>query len=157
MLARARALAPQRASAADLTIRQKITTLRIRSIVFLSLALARAILMPSLFHLRSRLNTWRFQGEAAAHLISFTMKTGPAEAIAWEQLMQDYKGADTLAVCHKSLQQDVGGRDYCLKSVRTDPLAPAGPSAPGPGWIRRQRLADIELCPSRLPVGQRIC
>ena len=41
-------LAPQLANAADRTMRQKITTLRIRSIVLLSLALALAILLPSL-------------------------------------------------------------------------------------------------------------
>ena len=71
-------LAPQLASAADRTMRQKITTLRIRSIVFLSLALALAILLPSLFTYAAGLNAGRFQGEVASHLISVAMKTGPA-------------------------------------------------------------------------------
>ena len=60
-------LAPQLANAADRTMRQKITTLRIRSIVFLSLALALAILVPSLFTYAAGLNAGRFQGEVAAH------------------------------------------------------------------------------------------
>lgn len=123
-------LAPQLASAADRTMRQKITTLRIRSIVFLSLALALAILLPSLFTYAAGLNSGRFQGEVATHLISAAMKTGPAEAIAWGQLMQDNDGASALALCRKNLLQDAGGRHYCLMPVWTDPVSPAGPSAP---------------------------
>jgi hypothetical protein len=123
-------LAPQLAAAADRTMRQKITTLRIRSIVFLSLALALAILLPSLFTYAAGLNAGRFQGEVATHLISAAMKTGPAEAISWGQLMQDNNGANALAACHKNLQQDAGGRHYCLMPVWTDPLSPANPTSP---------------------------
>jgi hypothetical protein len=123
-------LAPQLASAADLIMRQKITTLRIRSIVFLSLALALAILLPSLFTYAAGLNAGRFQGEVATHLIAAAMKTGPAEAIAWGQLIQDNNGATALAACHKNLQQDAGGRHYCLMPVWTDPVPPASSSAP---------------------------
>jgi hypothetical protein len=120
-------LAPQLASAADQTMRQKITTLRIRSIVFLSLALALTILLPSLFTYGAGLNAGRLQGEVATRLISAAMKTGPAEAIAWGQLMQDNNGASALAVCRKNLQQDADGRHYCLMPVWTDPMAPAAP------------------------------
>ena len=120
-------LAPQLASAADRTMRQKITTLRIRSIVFLSLALALAILLPSLFTYAAGLNAGRFQGEVASHLISVAMKTGPAEAVAWGQLMQANDGANAMALCRKNLQQDAGGRHYCLMPVWTDPVSPASP------------------------------
>lgn len=121
-------LAPQLANAADRTMRQKITTLRIRSIVFLSLALALAILLPSLFTYAAGLNAGRFQGEVASQLISVAMKAGPAEAIAWGQLMQDNNGASAMAVCRKNLQQDASGRHYCLMPVWTDPVSPTGPS-----------------------------
>lgn len=124
-------LAPQLANAADRTMRQTITTLRIRSIVALGLAFALAILVPSLFTYAAGLNDGRFQGEVASHLISVALKAGPAEAIAWGQLMQDNDGASALAVCRKSLQQDAGGRHYCLMPVWTDPESSAGPTAPG--------------------------
>ena len=76
-------LAPQLANAADRTMRMKITTLRIRSIVGLGLALALAILLPSLFTYAAGLNDGRFQAEIAAHVIPAAMKAGPAEALAW--------------------------------------------------------------------------
>ena len=123
-------LAPQLASAADRTMRDKITTLRIRSIVFLSLALALAILLPSLFTYAAGLNDGRFQGEVASHLISVAMKAGPTEAVAWGQLMQDNNGASAMAACRKNLQQDAGGRHYCLMPVWTDTGSPTGPSVP---------------------------
>jgi hypothetical protein len=123
-------LAPQLVSAADRTMRQKITTLRIRSIVFLSLAFALAILVPNLFTYAAGLNNGRFQGEVASHLIAVAMKASPAEAIAWGQLMQDNDGASAMAACRKNLQQDAGGRHYCLMPVWTDPVSPAGPSMP---------------------------
>ncbi len=123
-------LAPQLVSAADRTMRQNITTLRIRSIVFLSLALALAILVPSLFTYAAGLNNGRFQGEVASQLISVAMKAGPTEAVAWGQLMQDNNGASAMAACRKNLQQDAGGRHYCLMPVWTDPVSPAGPSVP---------------------------
>ena len=121
-------LAPQLVSAADRTMRQKINTLRIRSIVFLSLALALAILLPSLFTYAAGLNNGRFQGEVASHLISVAMKSGPTEAIAWGQLMQDNNGNSAMALCRKNLQQDAGGRHYCLMPIWTDPVSPTGPS-----------------------------
>ena len=123
-------LAPQLANAADRTMGQKITTLRIRSIVFLSLALTLAILLPSVFTYAAGLNSGRFQAEVADHLISVAMKAGPTEAVAWGQLMQDNDGAGALAVCRKNLEQDADGRHYCLMPVWTDPASPAGPSAP---------------------------
>ncbi len=123
-------LAPQLAYAADRTMRQKISTLRIRSIVALGLALALAILLPSLFTYAAGLNNGRFQGEVASQLISVAMKAGPAEAIAWGQLMQDNNGASALAACRKTLQQDASGRHYCLMPIWTDPVSPAGPSVP---------------------------
>ena len=123
-------LGPQLASAADRIMRQKVTTLRIRSIVFLSLALALAILLPSLFTYAAGLNAGRFQGEVATHLISTAMKTGPAEAVAWGQLMQDNDGASALTACHKNIQQDADGRHYCLMPVWTDTVRPAGPFSP---------------------------
>ena len=123
-------LAPQLADAADRTIRMKITTLRIRSIVFLSLALSLAILVPSLFTYAAGLNDGRFQGETAAHLISTAMKASPAEALAWGQLMQDNDGVTAMAACRKSVQQDASGRHYCFMPVWTDPISPAAPSAP---------------------------
>ena len=46
-------LAPQLANAAERTIRQKITTLRIRAIVFLSLLLSLESLSPNLTHILS--------------------------------------------------------------------------------------------------------
>jgi hypothetical protein len=123
-------LCPQLVSAAERTMRLKITTLRIRSIVTLSLALALTILLPSLFTYAAGLNSGRFQGEVASHLISVAMKAGPAEAIAWGQLMQDNNGASAMAVCRKNLQQDAGGRHYCLMPIWTDPVSPTGPSVP---------------------------
>ena len=57
------------------------------------------------------------------------MKAGPAEAIAWGQLMQDNDGASAMAVCRKNLQQDADGRHYCLMPVWTDPAANAAPQA----------------------------
>jgi hypothetical protein len=123
-------LAPQLAYAADRTMRQKISTLRIRSIVALGLALALAILLPSLFTYAAGLNAGRFQGEVASQLISVAMKAGPTEAIAWGQLMQDNNGASAMALCRKNLQQDAGGRHYCLMPVWTDPVSPTGPSVP---------------------------
>lgn len=121
-------LAPQLAGAADRTMRMKITTLRIRSIVFLSLALSLAILVPSLFTYAAGLNDGRFQGETAADLISLAMKAGPAEALAWSQLMQDNNGASAMAVCRKNIQQDASGRHYCMLPVWTDPVAKEQPS-----------------------------
>jgi hypothetical protein len=123
-------LAPQLANAADRTMRQKITALRIRSIVGLGLALALAILLPSLFTYAAGLNAGRFQGEVASHLISVAMMSGPTEAIAWGQLMQDNDGATAMAACRKSMQQDADGRHYCFMPVWTDPISPAAPSAP---------------------------
>lgn len=123
-------LAPQLANAADRTMRMKITTLRIRSIVALGLALALAILVPSLFTYAARLNDGRFQAEVAAHVIPAAMKAGPAEALAWGQLMQDNDGATAMAACRKSMQQDASGRHYCFMPVWTDPISPAVPSAP---------------------------
>ena len=117
-------LAPQLANAADRTMRQKITTLRIRSIVALALALALAILVPSLFTYAAGLNAGRFQAEIAAHMIPAAMKAGPAEAIAWGQLMQDNDGATAMAACRKYMQQDAGGRHYCFMPVWTDPYPP---------------------------------
>jgi hypothetical protein len=70
-------LAPQLASAADRTMRQKINTLRIRSIVFLSLALALAILLPSLFTYAAGLNAGRFQGEVALLVLAYTVLLQP--------------------------------------------------------------------------------
>ncbi|GLR68292.1 hypothetical protein GCM10010909_29730 [Acidocella aquatica] len=124
-------LAPQLANAADRTMRQKIITLRVRSIVALGLALALAILVPSLFTYAAGLNAGRFQGETASHLISMAMKAGPAEAIAWGQLMQDNDGATAMATCRKSMQQDADGRHYCFMPVWTDPISPAGPALAG--------------------------
>ncbi|HQT65704.1 MAG: hypothetical protein B7Z75_14320 [Acidocella sp. 20-57-95] len=123
-------LAPQLANAADRTMRQKITTLRIRSILAMGLSLALTILLPSLFTYAAGLNAGRFQGEVASQLISVAMKAGPTEAIAWGQLMQDNNGASAMAVCRKNLQQDAGGRHYCLMPVWTDPVSPTGPSVP---------------------------
>ena len=123
-------LAPQLANAADRTMRMKITTLRIRSIVGLSLALALAILVPSLFTYAAGLNNGRFQAEIAAHVIPAAMKASPAEALAWGQLMQDNDGVTAMAACRKSMQQDASGRHYCFMPVWTDPIFPAVPSAP---------------------------
>jgi hypothetical protein len=123
-------LAPQLANAADRTMRMKITNLRIRSIVGLGLALALAILGPSLFTYAAGLNDGRFQAEVAAHLIPAAMKSGPAEALAWGQLMQDNDGATAMAACRKSMQQDASGRHYCFMPVWTDPISPAVPAAP---------------------------
>jgi len=123
-------LAPQLANAADRTLKQKITTLRIRSLVLLSLALALAILLPSMFSYGVGLNDGRVQAEFSDHLISAAMKAGPAEAIAWGQLMQDNNGASSLAACRKNLQQDAEGRHYCLMPVWTDPIPMAAPSKP---------------------------
>ena len=123
-------LAPQLANAADRTMRMKITTLRIRSIVGLSLALALAILVPSLFTYAAGLNNGRFQAEIAAHVIPAAMKASPAEALAWGQLMQDNDGVTAMAACRKSMQQDASGRHYCFMPVWTDPISPAVPSAP---------------------------
>ena len=123
-------LAPQLANAADRTMRMKITTLRIRSIVGLSLALALAILVPSLFTYAAGLNNGRFQAEIAAHVIPAAMKASPAEALAWGQLMQDNDGVTAMAACRKSLQQDASGRHYCFMPVWTDPISAAVPSAP---------------------------
>ncbi|MFP5248337.1 MAG: hypothetical protein ACLGP3_00745 [Acidobacteriota bacterium] len=123
-------LAPQLADAADRTMRMKITTLRIRSIVGLGLALALAILMPSLFTYAAGLNDGRFQAEIAAHVIPAAMKASPAEALAWGQLMQDNDGVTAMAACRKSMQQDASGRHYCFMPVWTDPISPAVPSAP---------------------------
>ena len=120
-------LGPQLANAADRTMRQKITTLRLRSIVFLSLALVTIVLVPCAFTYAAGLNAGRFQGETAAHLISVAMKAGPAEALAWGQLMQDNNGASAMALCRKNLLQDADGRHYCLMPVWTDPLSPAAP------------------------------
>jgi hypothetical protein len=123
-------LGPQLADAAERSMRQKITTLRIRSIVALGLALALAILAPSLFTYAAGLNDGRFQAEVAAHIIAAAMKSGPAEALAWKQLMQDNDGVTAMATCRKSMQQDASGRHYCLMPVWTDPISPAAPSAP---------------------------
>ncbi len=123
-------LAPQLADAADRTMRMKITTLRIRSIVGLGLALALAILAPSLFTYAAGLNDGRFQAEIAAHVIPAAMKASPAEALAWGQLMQDNDGVTAMAACRKSMQQDARGRHYCFMPVWTDPISPALPSAP---------------------------
>ena len=120
-------LGPQLANAADRTMRQKITTLRLRSIVFLSLALVTIVLVPCAFTYAAGLNAGRFQGETAAHLISVAMKAGPAEALAWGQLMQDNNGASAMALCRKNLLQDADGRHYCLMPVWTDPLSQAAP------------------------------
>jgi hypothetical protein len=111
-------LGPQLADAAE------------RSIVALGLALALAILVPSLFTYAAGLNDGRFQAEIAAHIIAAAMKSGPAEALAWGQLMQDNDGVTAMATCRKSMQQDAGGRHYCLMPVWTDPISPAAPSAP---------------------------
>ncbi|MDE8343424.1 MAG: hypothetical protein POG24_06360 [Acidocella sp.] len=123
-------LAPQLANAAERSMRMKITTLRIRSIVALGLALALAILVPSLFTYAAGLNDGRFQAEIAAHLIPTAMKASPAEALAWGQLMQDNDGVTAMAACRKAMQQDASGRHYCFMPVWTDPISPAVPSAP---------------------------
>lgn len=123
-------LGPQLANAAERSMRMKITTLRIRSIVALGLALALAILLPSLFTYAAGLNDGRFQAEIAAHIIPAAMKAGPAEALAWGQLMQDNDGAVAMAACRKSIQQDASGRHYCFMPVWTDSISPAVPSAP---------------------------
>lgn len=81
--------------------------------MFLSLALALAILVPSLFTYAAGADAGRLQGEVASHLISVAMKAGPTAAIAWGQLMQDNNGTSALAVCRTTLQQDAGGRHYC--------------------------------------------
>ncbi|EKM98188.1 MULTISPECIES: hypothetical protein [unclassified Acidocella] len=122
-------LGPQLANAAERTMRMKITTLRIRSIVALGLALSLSILVPSLFTYAAGLNDGRFQAEVAAHLIPAAMKASPAEALAWGQLMQDNDGATAMAACRKSIQQDADGRHYCFMPVWTDPISPAVPSA----------------------------
>jgi hypothetical protein len=78
-------------------------------------------------HVRPRLVPG--SGEVASNLISVAMKTGPSEAIAWGQLMQDNNGASAMADCRKSLQQDASGRHYCMLPVWTDPISAAMPSA----------------------------
>jgi hypothetical protein len=123
-------LGPQLADAAECSMRQKITILRIRSVIFIGLALALAILVPSLFTYAAGLNDGRFQAEIAAHIIAAAVKAGPAEALAWSQLMQDNDGVTAMAACRKSMQQDVSGRHYCLMPVWTDPISPAAPSPP---------------------------
>lgn len=54
---------------------------------------------------------------------------GPAEAIAWGQLMQDNDGATVMAACRKPKQQDADGRHYCFMPVWTDTISSAVPSA----------------------------
>ena len=65
--------------------------------MFLSLALVTIVLVPCAFTYAAGLNAGRFQGETAAHLIFVAMKAGPAEALAWGQLMQDNNGASAMA------------------------------------------------------------
>jgi hypothetical protein len=86
--------------------------------------------VPCIFTYAAGLNAGRFQGEVASHLINVAMKSGPSEALAWGQLMQDNDGAVAMATCRKSMQQDASGRHYCFMPVWTDPIPPAVPSAP---------------------------
>ena len=86
------------------------------------------ILSTSMFTYAAGLNAGRFQGEVASQLISVAIKAGPAEAIAWGQLMQDNNGASAMAVCRRNLQQDAEGRHYCFMPVWTDPIPSAVPS-----------------------------
>ena len=120
-------LGPQLANAAERTMRQKLTILRLRSILLLSLALAAIILLPCAFTYAAGLNAGRFQGETAAHTIAAAMQAGPAEALAWARLMQDNDATRAMAVCRQNIQQDASGRHYCLMPVWTDPVAPAAP------------------------------
>ena len=120
-------LGPQLASAAERTMRQKITILRLRSNCRPGVRADRHSLLPSAFTYAAGLNTGRFQGESAAHIIQTAMKAGPADAVAWAQLMQDNDAASAMAICRKNIQQDAGGRHYCLMPVWTDPAARSGP------------------------------
>jgi hypothetical protein len=118
-------LGPQLARAAEQTMRQKFAVLRLRTIIGLAVALSATALLPSAFTYAAGLNTGRFQGESAAHTIQTAMMAGPADAVAWAQLMQNNDAASAMAICRKNIQQDADGRHYCLMPVWTDPAAAA--------------------------------
>ena len=122
-------LTPKLAGTISYAVRQQTNTVKYKTIAAWSAAVLAISLLPCAFTYAAGLNAGRFQGEVASDLISVAMKAGPAEAIAWGQLMQDNDGASAMAVCRKTLQQDAGGRHYCLLPVWTDPESPTGPSA----------------------------
>lgn len=122
-------LTPKLVGTINYAMRQQAKTVKYKTIAAWCTAVLAISLVPSIFTYAAGLNAGRFQGEVASHLISVAMKAGPAEAIAWSQLMQDNNGASAMAVCRKNLQQDASGRHFCMLPVWTDPISPAGPSA----------------------------
>lgn len=122
-------LTPKLAGTINYAVHQQAKTMKYKTIGIWSAIVLALGGIPCLFTYAAGLNAGRFQGEVASHLIPVAMKAGPAEAIAWGQLMQDNDGARAMAACRKKMQQDAGGRHYCLMPVWTDPIPTAVPLA----------------------------
>ena len=124
-------LTPKLADSVRYAVYQHGKTVKYKTLGIWAVAVLALGAIPCLFTYAAGLNAGRFQGEVASHLISVAMKAGPAEAVAWGQLMQDNDGVVAMAACRKSMQQDADGRHYCFMPVWTDPMSPAIPTASG--------------------------
>lgn len=119
-------LAPRLAGVVEKTTRDRLQTLRLRTLASFSGIALGVVLVVGGFAYAAGLNAGRTQGEVTAQTINAAMAFGPGAAAAWSSLMANNDPVHALAACQKNASTTAEGRRYCELPVWLDsPPAPA--------------------------------
>lgn len=117
-------LAPELARLVERSIRQKLWTIRTRTIlVSAGCAVGLALVVAALVY-GVAYHDGRSRGVSDSHAIASAMAIGPAAASAWAQVMAHNDPVAALRDCRKSEGQDPHGRHFCAMPIWLDAAGP---------------------------------
>ena len=114
-------LTPRLSAVVEKTTRDRLQTLRTRTILGGAAGLVAALALVAGVSYSAGFTSGRTQGEISAHTIAAAMAAGPAAATAWASLMADNDPVQAVAACKNSITRDAHGRPYCSMPVWLDP------------------------------------
>jgi hypothetical protein len=120
-------LAPELAKLVERMVRQRLWTVRVRTVVISAgLGIGLVLCTAAATYVLAR-NSGQMKGLQAAKTIQAAMAAGPNAAVAWSEVMAFNDPVEALRLCRKSGGTSASGRHYCALPIWLDPPGP--PSA----------------------------
>ena len=120
-------LAPELSKLVERSLRQRLWTVQLRTLLLAGGAAAALIFMSFAAGYGVAFRAGRDSGLQDGRTIAAAMAAGPQAAASWARLMADNDPVPALKACDNSRGHDTAGRRYCLMPVWLDP-----PAAPPP-------------------------
>lgn len=120
-------LAPDLANLVERTVRQRLWTIRMRTVLVSAGAAILLVLTAAGGASFVAYKSGRMEGLHEAQVIHAAVTAGPGAASAWSDIMGFNDPVAALRLCRKSAGADASGRHYCALPIWLEPAPPPAP------------------------------